>query len=111
MSGRWPIPFYVWFQGWLDRLRLTTVHIYYGEAVAEDPDRVKERRNRSVCGQTQRKNRAPGPTTGCCCDFGFCTPTDVTMKAITAANFKYPRSCQNLPSNVAQVKVLRSNCV
>ncbi|MBK8558316.1 MAG: endonuclease/exonuclease/phosphatase family protein [Lewinellaceae bacterium] len=98
-------PFMCGFRaGWTDFV-LTTVHIYYGEAVAEDPDRIKEIGEiAQFLAKRSEEPRAWSNNWLLLGDFNIFAPTDVTMKAITAANFKVPKELQNLPSNVAQDK-------
>lgn len=98
-------PFAVgWKSGWTDFV-LTTVHIYYGEAKAEDPLRVQEiseiaeflaKQSKSV-GSWSHNYILLG-------DFNIFDPEDATMKALKDAKFNVPEELQNLPSNVARNK-------
>jgi endonuclease/exonuclease/phosphatase family metal-dependent hydrolase len=90
--------------GWTDFI-LTTVHIIYGENKANSPARLEEIKQLAET----LKRRGEDPTgwsrnyilLG---DFNIYAPSDVTMQALTAADFVVPEQLQNLPSNIAQNK-------
>ncbi len=90
--------------GWL-KFMLSTVHIYYGKAKAEDPIRVKEIEILSKF----LASRVKKPTTWSknlvlMGDFNIFSPEDATFKAITKAGFFIPEQLQKLPSNAIQNK-------
>lgn len=98
-------PFIFGFKsGWTD-FTLTTVHIYYGEAEADNPTRVEEIRQAS--NYLKRKSEDPFEWSRNLIllgDFNIFSPKDTTMKAILDAGFTVPSELQNLPSNIARDK-------
>lgn len=98
-------PFLVGFQvGWF-KFMLCTVHILYGAAIAEDPERLKEIKTLSDFLVRRAKHRhAWAKNLILLGDFNIFRPTDVTMRAITDAGFVVPEQIQRLPSNVARNK-------
>jgi endonuclease/exonuclease/phosphatase family metal-dependent hydrolase len=98
-------PFVVGFQvGWF-QFMLCTVHILYGKAVAEDPERVEEIQQLSdFLVKRAKEKHAWAKNLIVLGDFNIFRPTDVTLQAITAAGFIVPPEIQALPSNVARNK-------
>lgn len=90
--------------GWTDFI-LTTVHIIYGEGVANSPARVEE--IRQVAQALRRRSEDPFEWSRNLIllgDFNIFDTTDLTMKAISDAGFVVPPELQHLPSNVMQNK-------
>ncbi len=90
--------------GWSDFI-LTTVHIIYGEGVANSPARVEE--IRQVAQALRRRSESPydwSKNLVLLGDFNIFDTSDLTMKAITDAGFVVPPELQQLPSNVQQNK-------
>ncbi len=98
-------PFIVGFEvGWF-KFMLSTVHIYYGEAMAEDPTRVKEIQEiAKFLAKRSKEETAWSNNLILLGDFNIFRPDDVTFKAITDAGFVVPEKIQKLPSNVPQNK-------
>jgi exonuclease III len=87
------------------RFVLATVHILYGEAKAEDPERVKEIQHLAqfLKGRTEDEN-AWARNLILLGDFNIFAPEDATMKALLDAEFTIPPELQKLPSNAPQTK-------
>jgi endonuclease/exonuclease/phosphatase family metal-dependent hydrolase len=90
--------------GWTNFV-LTTVHIYYGDAKAEDPTRVEEINAVAKF----LSNQSEDPTAWSrnfilLGDFNIFSTSDSTMKALTANGFSVPKELQQLPSNIARDK-------
>jgi endonuclease/exonuclease/phosphatase family metal-dependent hydrolase len=98
-------PFLVGFQvGWF-KFMLCTVHVLYGTATAEDPDRLEEIKNLSGFLVKRVKDRhAWAKNLILLGDFNIFRPTDVTLGAISDAGFIVPEQIQRLPSNAARNK-------
>ncbi len=98
-------PFMVGFQaGWF-KFMICTVHIYYGESQAVDPQRVEEIREIAKFLASEAKEKfAWAKNMILLGDFNIFSTTDETMKAITDAGFFVPEQLQKLPSNVPQDK-------
>lgn len=98
-------PFLVGFEvGWF-KFMLCTVHIYYGEAMAEDPTRVKEIQELAkFLAARSSEETAWSNNLILLGDFNIFRPEDVTFKAVTDAGFIIPKKIQELPSNVPQDK-------
>ena len=84
-------PFMCGFKsGWTDFV-LATVHIYYGDSVAEDPRRLQEIID--VAGFIKKRSEektASTPNWIVLGDFNIFKRSDATMKALTNAGFKVP---------------------
>jgi endonuclease/exonuclease/phosphatase family metal-dependent hydrolase len=98
-------PFMVGFQsGWF-KFTICTVHIYYGEAQALDPQRVEEIREIAKFLASEAKEKFSWAKNMILLgDFNIFSTTDDTMKAITDAGFFVPAQLQKLPSNIPQNK-------
>ena len=98
-------PFMVGFQaGWL-KFTICTVHILYGEAAPNNPERIDEIRWLSKFLASEAKSKyAWSNNMFLLGDFNIFKTTDETMKAITDAGFFVPEQLQILPSNVPQDK-------
>lgn len=98
-------PFVCGFEtGWL-KFMLCTVHIYYGQAKAEDPKRVKEIEQLSkFLANHVKKDSAWCRNLVLLGDFNIFTPSDKTFKALVKAGFFIPEQLQQLPSNIDQSK-------
>ena len=90
--------------GWT-RFLLATVHIVYGEGVANSPQRVQEiqqiaqfLRKRTLDEANWARNLI---LLG---DFNIFKPTDMTMQALNEAGFIVPPELQHLPSNAPRSK-------
>ncbi len=99
-------PFMCGFKAGWTNFVLTTVHILYGKAAAEDPNRVEEIRQLAKA----MSRRADGKyewseniiLLG---DFNIFSPKDSTLQAITAEGFVIPKEIQSLKgSNVEKNK-------
>ncbi|MBX2927214.1 MAG: endonuclease/exonuclease/phosphatase family protein [Saprospiraceae bacterium] len=90
--------------GWTDFI-LTTVHIIYGEGVANSPARVEE--IRQVAQALRRRSEDPFEWSRNLIilgDFNIFKPSDKTMQVINEAGFTVPPELQKLPSNALQNK-------
>ncbi len=93
--------------GWV-RFNLCTAHIYYGEAVADEPTRLAEIRDLATL--LAEKTRATWGTRrpenlAILGDFNIFSPTDATYQAIVDAGFIIPEALQSVGgSNVDQSK-------
>jgi endonuclease/exonuclease/phosphatase family metal-dependent hydrolase len=90
--------------GWTDFI-LTTVHIIYGEAIANSPKRVEE--IRQVAQFLKKRSESPFEWSRnfiLLGDFNIFKPEDNTLKMITDAGFVIPPELQRLPSNIEQNK-------
>lgn len=98
-------PFMVGFRaGWL-KFTICTVHILYGDAAPENPERVEEISELAKFLASESKSKyAWSKNMFLLGDFNIFKTTDKTMKAITDAGFFVPRQLQALPSNVPQNK-------
>jgi endonuclease/exonuclease/phosphatase family metal-dependent hydrolase len=98
-------PFLVGFRaGWF-KFTICTVHILYGEAIPDEPRRIKEIEILAKLLANQAKgNYAWSRNMILLGDFNIFRPEDQTMQAITSAGFIVPKQIQKLPSNVAQNK-------
>lgn len=96
-------PFICGFKaGWTDFM-LATVHILYGQGVAEDPERVDEIRQIAGFLRARTLDRSAWSRNLVLLgDFNIFNPADATMAAITEAGFVVPEALQELPTNVAQ---------
>lgn len=106
-------PFICGFRSGWTKFNLCTVHIYYGEAKADDPRRVQEihdlaellaRRARSPkaqpAGPDEPASRPRDPENLILLgDFNIFSRDDVTMKALTDAGFTVPEELQPLPGS------------
>ncbi|HEY6188298.1 MAG TPA: endonuclease/exonuclease/phosphatase family protein [Pyrinomonadaceae bacterium] len=98
-------PFMVGFRvGWFN-FTICTTHILYGEAVAENPDRIKEIEVLAefLAARAEEKY-AWSKNMILLGDFNIFKPEDKTLQAITKAGFFVPKQIQKLPSNVPQNK-------
>ncbi len=98
-------PFLCGFEaGWL-RFMLCTVHIYYGTAKANDPDRVREIEylSKFMAGRV-KKDTSWSQNLVLLGDFNIFRPKDVTFGALKKAGFFIPEQLQSLPSNIDQSK-------
>lgn len=90
--------------GWTNFI-LSTVHILYGTAVANNPDRIKEIESiaqalaKKAADQYEWSNNLL--LLG---DFNIFSSQDETYSAILKAGFQIPEQLQNLPSNALQNK-------
>ena len=98
-------PFMVGFQaGWL-KFTICTVHILYGEAAPDNPERIEEIKELAKFLASEANSKyAWSKNMFMLGDFNIFQTTDKTMKAITDAGFFVPEQLQVLPSNVAQNK-------
>jgi len=98
-------PFMVGFQaGWF-KFTICTVHILYGEAAPNNPERVEEIKKLAEILADEIDNKyAWSKNMFLLGDFNIFKTTDETMKAITDAGFFVPEQMQVLPSNVPQDK-------
>lgn len=113
-------PFLCGFRsGWV-KFNLCSVHIYYGESVADDPRRIEEIRDlaRLLADRVQppmQPSRPQGETTAVkntsgenmilLGDFNIFTHNDETFKALTEPGFQIPEPLMKLPgSNLGQSK-------
>lgn len=90
--------------GWTDFI-LTTVHIIYGEGIANSPARVEE--IRQVCQALKRRSENISEWSRNLIllgDFNIFDTSDLTMKEITNAGFIVPPQLQRLPSNAMKDK-------
>jgi exonuclease III len=91
--------------GW-NSFVLSTVHILYGSAAADDPDRVKE--IEEIARTMSEKSADPYAWSNNMIllgDFNIYSPQDKTYKAIEAAGFIIPEAIKKLPgSNVPKDK-------
>jgi endonuclease/exonuclease/phosphatase family metal-dependent hydrolase len=104
-----------WQAGWA-KFALCTVHIYYGQAKAEDPQRVKEiqlladllgKRTRAhLVDRGGLKVKVKGENLVLLGDFNIFGRGDATMKALTrGGTFSVPQALQKIPgSNVDKNK-------
>jgi endonuclease/exonuclease/phosphatase family metal-dependent hydrolase len=104
-------PFICGFRSGWTKFNLCTVHIYYGEAKADDPRRVKEiqdlaellaKRARTPKAQPAGPDEPAGRARDSenlilLGDFNIFSRDDVTMKALTDAGFTVPEELQPLP--------------
>jgi endonuclease/exonuclease/phosphatase family metal-dependent hydrolase len=98
-------PFMVGFSvGWF-KFTICTTHILYGEAVAENPDRIREIEElaKFLAARAQEKY-AWSKNMILLGDFNIFKPEDETLQAITRQGFFVPKQIQKLPSNVPQNK-------
>jgi endonuclease/exonuclease/phosphatase family metal-dependent hydrolase len=98
-------PFMVGFRvGWFN-FTICTTHILYGEAVAENPDRIKEIEALAefLAARAQEKY-AWSKNMILLGDFNIFKPEDKTLQAITKQGFFVPAQIQKLPSNIPQNK-------
>jgi len=98
-------PFSVGFTaGWFKFL-LTTVHVVYGEGVADDPKRVREI---GMIAQFLEKRSTDGsswsPNIIALGDFNIFSPSDVTMEQLTKSGFVVPQALQEVPATNVGVK-------
>lgn len=90
-------PYLCGFQvGWT-QLMLCTVHMIYGDSVADDPRRVREISLISEFLAKRSRERRDYSNLVLLGDFNIFSPGDVTMQAITSAGFIVPESLQSLP--------------
>lgn len=101
--------------GWAE-ITLATVHIYYGQNIAIDPQRLREIGDlaATLARHATKFSAAPQPAPGLPSapsnlvmlgDFNIFNREDVTMQAITQAGFVVPPALQSVPgSNVARNK-------
>jgi hypothetical protein len=100
-------PFSCGFRAGWKRLELSTVHIYYGKGVSEDPRRVEEiDRLAKFLAKRGRELDAPGDAhlvvLG---DFNIFNRDDATFERLSAAGFVVPEPLQQIPgSNVDRTK-------
>ncbi|MCB0522335.1 MAG: endonuclease/exonuclease/phosphatase family protein [Lewinellaceae bacterium] len=90
--------------GWSDFI-LTTVHIIYGEDMANSPARIEE--IRQVAQALKRRSEDPFEWSRNLIllgDFNIFDTSDETLKVITDAGFVIPPELQQLPSNALQNK-------
>ncbi|MET0242853.1 MAG: endonuclease/exonuclease/phosphatase family protein [Flavitalea sp.] len=90
--------------GWTN-FQLTTVHILYGNSVANDPERIKE--IEAIAASLSK--RADGPyewsnNNVLLGDFNIFKPSDHTYDALLKAGFVIPEELQHLPSNAIRNK-------
>lgn len=113
-------PFMCGFRaGWV-KFNLCTVHIYYGEGVAEDPDRVREiatlakflakkveppKQPARPQGEATAVKNTSGENLILLGDFNIFSRDDKTFKALTDAGFDIPAPLREVPgSNLGQSK-------
>jgi len=98
-------PFIVGFRtGWF-KFTICTTHIYYGESVADDPQRIKEiRQLSSHLAGTVAKPRAWARNMILLGDFNIFAATDETFKALTEPGFTVHPALLGKGSNVDQSK-------
>ena len=90
--------------GWTTFL-LTTVHILYGESVADDPNRIQEIKSLATTMAKRATNRYEWSNNIILLgDFNIFDPKDATLSAITDAGFIIPPELQALPSNALRNK-------
>ena len=99
-------PFVCSFSARWRRFLLATVHILYGEATADNPQRVKEievvAKFMRDLHKKQKDRRYETVILG---DFNIFKPEDQTMQVIKRAGFRIPEELTNIPgTNVAQNK-------
>lgn len=90
--------------GWTN-FQLTTVHVLYGDAKPDNPDRIHEIQTIA----TTLSKRSDGKTEWSnnnilLGDFNIYDPADSTYGAITNAGFTIPEELQHLPSNALKNK-------
>lgn len=95
-------PFMCGFKaGWTDFV-LTTVHILYGESVADDPNRIKEIQNLAESMAAKARGKYEwSPNILLLGDFNIFSRDDDTMNAILKAGFVIPKEIQALPGSNA----------
>jgi endonuclease/exonuclease/phosphatase family metal-dependent hydrolase len=98
-------PFIVGFStGWF-KFTICTAHIYYGQSVAEDPQRVKEiERLASNLASSLEKPSAWAKNMILLGDFNIFSPDDKTFAALTTPRFHVHPNLLNLGSNVKKDK-------
>ncbi|HEX8621068.1 MAG TPA: endonuclease/exonuclease/phosphatase family protein [Allosphingosinicella sp.] len=113
-------PFLCGFRsGWV-KFNLCSVHIYYGDSVADDPRRIEEIRDLAALlaarvqppmqpsrpqGEATSVKNTSGENMILLGDFNIFTRTDETFKALTDPGFRIPEPLMNLPgSNLGQSK-------
>lgn len=91
--------------GWTNFV-LSTVHILYGSAAADDPDRIEEIKGvANTMAQKAADEYAWSNNMILLGDFNIYSPEDKTYKAIEAAGFVIPEAIKKLPgSNVPKDK-------
>ena len=98
-------PFMCGFQAGWTRFVLATIHIFYGNSSANDPERVEEIRQVAQSLRSQALDKhAWAHNFILLGDFNIFAPQDSTMQALTEAGFIVPPKLQNLPSNIPQTK-------
>ncbi|HEX8137318.1 MAG TPA: endonuclease/exonuclease/phosphatase family protein [Pyrinomonadaceae bacterium] len=98
-------PFMVGFRvGWFN-FTICTTHILYGEAVAENPERIEEiEALANFLAERATEKYAWSKNMILLGDFNIFKPEDKTLAAITRQGFFVPKQIQKLPSNVPQNK-------
>ncbi|HEV2911833.1 MAG TPA: endonuclease/exonuclease/phosphatase family protein [Pyrinomonadaceae bacterium] len=98
-------PFMVGFRvGWF-KFTICTTHILYGQAIANNPDRIKEiEALAEFLADRTKEKYAWSKNMILLGDFNIFKPEDRTLQAITRQGFFVPKQIQKLPSNVAQNK-------
>jgi endonuclease/exonuclease/phosphatase family metal-dependent hydrolase len=90
--------------GWTDFI-LTTVHIIYGEGIANSPARIEEIRQVAQALKRRSENLTDWSRNLILLgDFNIFDTSDLTMKEITNAGFVIPPQLQELPSNALKDK-------
>ena len=110
-------PFICGFKAGWSKFNLCTVHIYYGEDKADNPQRIREIHDvaKFLADRVTQPARPEGAVTKMrntdeedvvlLGDFNIYSRSDATMKAITDAGFVTPEALQTIPgSNVAHDK-------
>jgi len=98
-------PFLCGFRAGWTNFTLTTVHILYGDAVANDPERIKEIEDlaKMIANKAAEKT-AWSHNMILLGDFNIFKKEDHTYEAITKAGFVTPEALQELPSNAIKNK-------
>jgi exonuclease III len=99
-------PYLVGFQASWRKFVLCTVHILYGQGVANNPNRAREiRQVAEFLRDRARSGFSFAEAIVLLGDFNIFDPGDITMQAITHAGFEVPGELQTVPgTNVAQDK-------
>lgn len=98
-------PFIVGFRTAWFKFTICTAHIYYGQGIAEDPQRVKEIEMLAKhLAKTVTKEHAWAKNMILLGDFNIFTTEDKTFKALTKAGFHIHKNLMKTGSNVGQSK-------
>lgn len=100
-------PFLVGFRTAWFKFTICTVHIYYGESVPDDPQRVKEiaMLSKHLAGTLDEKKRPWANNMIVLGDFNIFKESDATFKALTKPGFQIHPKLVGIGSNVDQSKV------